>query len=108
MKMFNYNVNTYFADGDEMTVRTNNVNEAIKYFFASLAEGHHTDIVNGCTGEVLAIAADPNGEDFAADEMALMMVGYMAAESWGEEEVEEPIDPIVAMVEDLVALLGAE
>ena len=117
MKMFNYNVNTYFADGDEMTIRTNNVNEAIQYFFTSLAEGHHTDIVNGCTGEVLVIAADPNGEDFVSDEMALMMVGYMAAEAWGAEEVNPPhdvpadgvvADPIVVMMEDLVTLLGAK
>ena len=108
MKMFNYNVNSYFADGDEMTARTNDIKTALDAFFDSLARGHHTDIVNGYTGEVLAIAADPNGEDFASDEMALMMVGYMAAEAWGAEEVEEPTDPIVAMVEDLVALLGAE
>ena len=137
MKTFNYNVNTYFADGDEMTYRTNSVKAAIEAFFEAVEGCHHTDIVNGFTGEVLALCGHPEGEDFATDEMALMMLGYLCAEHWDEEEEEdepvcqmcggdinengvcewcgvvygaEPVpadgtiaDPIIAMLDDLVA-----
>ena len=135
MKNFNYNVNTYFADGDEMTVRTNCIKTALDAFFESVENGHHTNIVNGFTGEVLAIAGSPEGEDFATDEMALMFLGFMMAEAWGEDEdaptckmcggtLDEQgvceycgvvdgsaivpadgvaVDPIIAMLDDLVA-----
>ena len=84
---------------------------AIQEFFDYVADGVHCDIVNGFTGEVLAIACSPEGEDFATDEMALMMLGHMCAEAWGEDD--EPAhdvpaegvvaDPIIAMLDDLVA-----
>ena len=89
MKNFNYNVNTYFADDSEMTFRTNNVRDAIEAFFENVENGVHCDIVNGFTGEVLALCGHPEGEDFANDEMALMMLGYLCAEHWGEGEDEE-------------------
>ncbi len=86
MKNFNYNVNTYFADGDEMTLRTNSIKSALDAFFASAEDGHHTDIVNGFTGEVLAIAN--TDEPWVTDEMGLMMVGYLAEQAWGESSDE--------------------
>ena len=89
MKNFNYNVNSYFADGSEITLRTNAVRDAIEAFFENVENGVHCNIVNGFTGEVLAIACSPEGEDFATDEMALMMVGYLAEQSWGEDEDED-------------------
>ena len=89
MNTFTYNINIYYADGDEVTYRTNNINSAISAFFEAVEEGNHTNIVNGFTGEVLAIACSPEGEDFATDEMALMMVGHMCAEHWGEGEDED-------------------
>ena len=114
MKNFNYNVNSYFADGCEMTLRTNNVGDAIGAFFENVENGVHCDIVNGFTGEVLALCGHPEGEDFVTDEMALMMLGYMCAENWGEDEDAEPthdvpadgvvVDPIIAMLDDLVAM----
>ena len=137
MKNFNYNVNSYFADGSEMTFRTNNVRDAIEAFFENVENGVHCDIVNGFTGEVLALCGHPEGEDFATDEMALMMVGYLAEQAWGEDEDEDTptckmcggnlneqgvceycgvvdgsavvpadgvaVNPIVAMLDDLVA-----
>ena len=92
MKNFNYNVNTYCADGDEMTFRTNSINSALDAFFASAEDGHHTDIVNGFTGEVLAIAN--TDEPWVTDEMSLMMVGYLAEQAWGHpsDEAEEFCD----------------
>ena len=86
MKNFNYNVNTYCADGDEMTLRTNSINSALDAFFASAEDGHHTDIVNGFTGEVLAIAN--TDEPWVTDEMSLMMVGYLAEQAWGTPSIE--------------------
>ena len=137
MKNFNYNVNSYFADGSEMTFRTNNVRDAIEAFFENVENGVHCDIVNGFTGEVLALCGHPEGEDFATEEMALMIVGYLAEQAWGEGEDEEVptcqscggdideegvcawcgrlygsadvpaegvvADPIIAMLDDLVA-----
>ena len=96
MKNFNYNVNTYFADGDEMTLRTNSIRSTLDAFFASVEDGHHTDIVNGFTGEVLAIAN--TDEPWVTDEMGLMMVGHLAAQAWGEpsDEVEED-EPVCQM-----------
>ena len=96
MKNFNYNVNTYFADGDEMTLRTNSINSALDAFFASAEDGHHTDIVNGFTGEVLAIAN--TDEPWVTEEMSLMMVGYLAEQAWGEPSAEaEEDEPVCQM-----------
>lgn len=137
MNTFNYNINIHYADGDEVTYRTNDIKSAISAFFEAVEEGSHTNIVNGFTGEVLAIAGSPEGEDFATDEMALMMLGHMCAEHWGEGEDEDfptcsmcgceldengvceccgvvdgsavvpadgvVADPIIAMLDDLVA-----
>ncbi len=136
MMNYTYNVNAHFEKA-ETTLRTNDVRVAIQEFFDYVSDGVWCDIVNGFTGEVLAIAGSPEGEDFATDEMALMMLGYMCAEVWGEDEDEDiPIcqscggsidengncewcgrpygsadvpadgvvaDPIVAMLDDLVA-----
>lgn len=109
MKNFNYNVNSYFADGCEMTFRTNNVNDAIGAFFENVENGVHCDIVNGFTGEVLVIANSPEGDDFATDEMALMMVGYLAHENWDEKPAEPTLtaeELVKALLDDLTTRLG--
>ena len=92
--MFQYNVNTY-AENEELTYRTNNPRKAIADFLESARHGAQTDILNGFTGEVLAIANHPSGEKHCTDEMALMILGYLMEESWGsaeEEDEEEPTD----------------
>ena len=134
MMNYTYNVNAHFEKA-ETTLRTNDVNVAIQEFFDYVADGVWCDIVNGFTGEVLAICGNPDGEDYATDEMALMFLGFMMAEAWGEDE-EVPtckmcggdinengvceycgvvdgsaivpadgvaVDPIIAMLDDLVA-----
>lgn len=88
MKQFNYEVNAHFAKA-ETTLRTNDITVALGEFFEYVEDGVHCDIVNGFTGEVLAIANNPNDEDYATDEMALMMLGHMMAEAWGEDEGED-------------------
>ena len=85
MMNYNYNVNAHFEKA-ETTLRTNDVRIAIQEFFDYIADGVHCDIVNGFTGEVLAIYGNPDGEDYATDEMALMFLGFMMAEAWGEDE----------------------
>ena len=135
MMNYNYNVNAHFEKA-ETTLRTNDVYVALGEFFEYVADGVWCDIVNGFTGEVLAICGHPDGEDFATDEMALMMLGFMIKDAWGEDEEPAPTcsmcggeldehgvceycgvvdgsavvpadgvvaDPILAMLEDLVA-----
>ena len=85
---YKYFVNAHFEKA-ETTLRTNDVRIAIQEFFDYIADGVHCDIVNGFTGEVLAIACSPEGEDYATEEMALMMLGFLAEEAWGEEDEDE-------------------
>lgn len=75
---FAYHVNAHFAEV-EATVRTNNPTIAIKEFLGHVEDGTHCDIVNGFTGEVLAIANRKDQADYATDEMALMVLGYLSA-----------------------------
>ena len=82
---FAYHVNAHFAEV-EATVRTNNIKSALDDFLDNVAEGVHTDIVNGFTGEVLAIANCPDADNYVTDEMALMIIGHLCAETWGETE----------------------
>ena len=62
MKNYTYNVNAHFEKA-ETTLRTNDVRVAIQEFFDYVEDGVWCDIVNGFTGEVLAIACSPEGED---------------------------------------------
>lgn len=75
---FAYHVNAHFAKV-EATVRTNDPAIAIKEFLGHVEDGTHCDIVSGVTGEVLAIANCEDHEDYATDEMALMVLGYLSA-----------------------------
>ena len=104
--MFNYEVTTY-AEGSEVVLRTNSIENALTEIFQCAEEGLHANIINGYTGEVLAIVNHPEGEDFATDEMALMMVGFIASKNWGEPEENEPEtvepDDLFALLEQMVA-----
>ena len=82
---FAYHVNAHF-DEVEATVRTNSPTIAIKEFLGHVEDGTHCDIVNGFTGEVLAIANCPDADNYVTDEMALMIIGHLCAETWGEAE----------------------
>ena len=101
--MFNYEVTTY-AEDNEVVLRTNSIGDALAAIFQCAEDGLHANIVNGYTGEVLAIVNHPDGEDFATDEMALMMAGFIASKDWGEPEPEEDEpDDLFSFLEQMVA-----
>ena len=106
-KNFAYHVNAHFTEV-EATVRTNNPTIAIKEFLGHVEDGTHCDIVSGLTGEVLAIANCEDHTDYATEEMALMVLGYLCAEAWGEEdEDDEPAEETGGeMVLRLIAGMG--
>lgn len=115
-KNFAYNVNAYF-DKAETTLRTNDVAVALKEFMSYIEDGVTCDVVNGFTGEVLAIANNPDHENYSTDEWALMMGGmlylYDLAETQAEEEEEEdetpvPVDGGGLGLHDLLEALVAE
>lgn len=94
MKNYLYNVNVY-GENDEATFRTNDVRDALDSFLKAGAQGIHCDLVNGCTGEVLAIVNCPDCEDYATDETMLMIQGMIFEALEGEDtapEVEEDDD----------------
>ena len=87
---FSYHVHAYFTKA-QTTLETNDVNVAIGEFMEYVADGVHCDIMSGHTGEVLAIANNPNDKDYATEEMALMVLGFMIKEAWGEDAEPEEI-----------------
>ena len=115
MKNYAYHVNTY-GENDEATFRTNAVRDALDTFLKAGAQGIHCDLVNGYTGETLAITNCPGCEDYATDETMLMIKG-MIFEAWEGEEVapeaeeddpeaeEDDSEPKAIEPDDLFALL---
>ena len=90
MKNYNYNVNIY-GENDEVAFRTNDVRDALDSFLKGGAQGVHCDLLNGYTGEVLAIVNCPDCEDFATDEIMLMTKGMIYERLEGEEpDLSEP------------------
>ena len=85
MKNYAYNVNAY-GENDGATFRTNDVRAALDTFLEAKSLGIHCDLLNGCTGEVMAIANCPDCKDYATDEATLMLKG-MAFEALGGEEI---------------------
>jgi hypothetical protein len=96
---FAYHVNAHFAEV-EATVRTNNPTIAIKEFLGHVEDGTHCDIVSGVTGEVLAIANCEDQADYATDEMALMVLGYLCAEAWDDKPAGIPELPDPSAVDN--------
>ena len=88
MENFNYNV-IIKNNGNEIVIKTNDVNYAIRECLRANEAECEVCVCNGFTGEVLALCGHPEGEDFATDEMALMMVGYLAEQAWGDEDEDD-------------------
>lgn len=89
MENFNYNVIIH-NNGNEIVIKTNDVSYAIREYLRADEAGCEVCICNGYTGEVLCHNGD---EPYCTDEMALMVLGYMCAEAWGEEdEDDEPAE----------------
>jgi len=104
MKTYAYSV-TVEGQGNQHIINTNDVSYAIHEFLRAHACGCEVVVCNGTTGEVLCNNGD---EPWCTDEMALMILGYMCAESWGEEdEDDEPakvveIDPTAVPSDDVL------
>lgn len=96
MENFNYNL-IIKNNGNEIVIKTNDVIYAIREYLRADEAGCEVCLCNGYTGEVLCHNGD---EPWCTDEMALMMLGYMCAEAWGEEE---ETGSIVDFLEEMVA-----
>ena len=92
-KNFAYHVNAHFEKA-ETTLRTNDVKVALKEFMDYIEDGVSCDVVNGFTGEVLAIANNPDHEDYATDEWGLMIGGMLYLSDLAESQVEEEEDEL--------------
>ena len=110
MENFNYNL-IIKNNGNEIVIKTNDVTYAIREFLRADKAGCDACLCNGYTGEVLCHNGD---EPYCTDEMALMVVGYLCAEAWGDEdEDDEPAeeavaDPAVALIASLFAIPADE
>lgn len=103
MENFNYNVIIH-NNGNEIVIKTNDVSYAIREYLRADEAGCEVCICNGYTGEVLCHNGD---EPYCTDEMALMLLGHLMAEAWGEEEDEEeepPREVIPSIFEVMTAL----
>ena len=104
MENFNYNL-IIKNNGNEIVIKTNDVTYAIREYLRADEAGCEVCLCNGYTGEVLCHNGD---EPYCTDEMALMVLGYLCAENWGDEvEDEEPAEETGGeMVLRLIAEMG--
>lgn len=105
MMNFKYEVTTYM-DGEEVIFRTNNPRNAITAFFDAVESDAHANIVDGTTGEVLAIANCPDMDNYVTEEMSMMMLGWLIEHEWGGP-VEGPtpeVEKVPTIAEVMVAL----
>lgn len=80
-----------FYDDAEVDVKTNDVEIAILEMLKADKTGNHAHVVDGFTGEVLALVNSPDGERHCTEEFALMTLGFlfkMEQEASEEEEAE--------------------
>ena len=96
---YKYHVNVY-AD-EEMTLKSNDVVSALDFLLHTIASGTKCDLIDGFTGEVLAIANNPDHADYATPEITLMMAGMVynvqcdcKCEDCGEETAEPEPDEV--------------
>ena len=110
MENFNYNL-IIKNNGNEIAIKTNDVSYAIREFLRADEAGCEACLCNGYTGEVLCHNGD---EPYCTNEMALMILGHLCAEAWGDEvEDDEPAeeavaDPAVALVASLFGIPADE
>lgn len=101
-----YHVVTNFPQlgGAETALRTNNIHHALDTYLDEVQNGNPTLVMDGYTGEILAIANHENVEDHATDEFSLIIKGYLATltaeeeELMDEEEIPAPDYPNDSMV----------
>lgn len=86
---FNYHVITNFPQlgGTETELRTNDIYQALDVYLNRVQEGNPTLIMDGHTGEVVAIANHEDIEDHTNPEFTLIIRGYLATLVAEEEEL---------------------
>ena len=103
-----------FYDDAEVDVKTNDVEIAILEMLKADKTGNHAHVVDGFTGEVLALVNSPDGERHCTEEFALMTLGFLfkmeqeASEEEEEPEVEREIIPDIFEVMSALAEQQAE
>ena len=103
-----------FYDDAEVDVKTNDVEIAILEMLKADKTGNHAHVVDGFTGEVLALVNSPDGERHCTEEFALMTLGFLfkmeqeASEEEEEPEVEREIIPSIFEVMSTLARQQAE
>lgn len=95
---FHYHVVTNFPQlgGAETVLRTHDIYHALDTYLDEVQNGNPTLVMDGYTGEILAIANHENVEDHATDEFSLIIRGYLATLADQEEELtaEEDVTPL--------------
>ena len=82
-----------FYDDAEVDVKTNDVEIAILEMLKADKTGNHAHVVDGFTGEVLALVNSPDGERHCTEEFALMTLGFLfKIEQEASEEEAECVD----------------
>jgi hypothetical protein len=83
-----------FYDDAEVDVKTNDVEIAILEMLKADKTGNHAHVVDGFTGEVLAIVNNPDDENYCTEEFALMTLGFLfkMEQEVAEEEEAECVD----------------
>ena len=66
-----------FYDDAEVDVKTNDVKIAILEMLKADKTGNHAHVVDGITGEALALVNSPDGERHCTEEFALMTLGFL-------------------------------
>ena len=89
MMNYKYVVESFYDDA-KVTVETNDPEIAILEMVKMDAEGTHAHVLDDSTGEVLAIVNNPDGEDYATPEFALMSLGFLMAHQMEQEEEPAP------------------
>ena len=86
---FNYHVITNFPQlgGAETELHTNDIYQALDIYLDEVQNGNPTLIMDGHTGEVVAIANHEGIEDHANSEFTLIIRGYLATLVAEEEEL---------------------
>ena len=90
-----YTIISEFANA-KLTVETNDIRTACAEFLNRAEDADNTCICDGTTGEVLANTGD---DPYCTDEFGLILLGYLMADAWNEDDDEEPAE------EDLLAAL---
>ena len=101
-----YIICSYYDDA-EIEVKTNDPEVAVLEAIHRDIDEVHTEVIDGCTGEVLAILNNPNGENYSTPEFALMSLGVLMAHCWGEEDEPEEVEEEVTAGEMVLAIISA-